>query len=490
MTMPIFQLSPNERHLIKGRNDFKYFTYNVFSQAIAVLKDGRFIGGEHPGRIAAFLQGNKRTCRVSARDHFKSFSFYDHFCWQMIRHVSRNLEGHYFSFNNKMAAYHTEKIKRAIASNPCFDSLIDCKKSAESILKYTWDGEHFITLEPHGLLEFNRGIHAKLIYVDDPFQDPANKLNLTLVKKINEIVLTQVLDMAQDEIHIAGTPQTDQDFFFNDEAMHNFARLIQPAITDEARKEVLWPEWKDWAELQEILKNKGRRRFNQEYLCRPAYSEDSYIEPDDYDKCVNTALINYDYRSWEKELKRREKAGEDAKTDRIAGFDIGKKRHPSLLVVFEHIKNKWIQRHIKFMDHWEYKDQLAYLERAIEWFGIDFLYYDNTRGEFEGFAEANRLPGEMIPVNFTFKRKNAMAVAMDKNITNQTIEFIADDRQRAQMLVVDSDLNAVETPEGHGEAFFSNGLIFAEVNEEDEEDEPPPEPKRKHKDDEWLDEDD
>lgn len=489
MTTPIFQISPNGRHLIKGRNDLKYFTYNVFSQSIAVLKDGIFTGGEHPGNISAFLQNHKKTVRVSARDHFKSLSFYDHFAWQMTRHVSRNLEAHYFSFNNKMAAYHTEKIKRAIASNPCFDELVDCKKSAESILKYTWDGEHHITLEPHGLLEFNRGIHAKLIYVDDPFQDPANKLNLTLIKKINDIVLTQILDMAQDEIHIAGTPQTDQDFFFDEEALHDFARLIQPAISDEARKIVLWPEWKDWDDLQAILKNKGRRRFNQEYQCRPAYSEDSYIEPDEYDKCVNSSLVNYDFRTWEKEIKRREKAKEDTQTDRIAGFDIGKKRHPSKLVIFEKVKNVWIQRHFKFMDHWDYKDQLVYLEQAIDIFGIDYLFYDSTRGEFEGFAEAGQLPGEMIGVNFTFKRKNAMAVAMDKNITNQTIQFIADDRQRNQMLVVDSDLNAVETPEGHGESFFATGLIFAEVGDDEEEEEEPEKPERKHKDDNWEDDD-
>ena len=89
----------------------------------------------------------------------------------------------YFSYNYTMAAYHTEKIKLAIVNNPFYSDLKDHKKAAESVLKFSWDGKTFITLDPRGLLEFKRGIHCPLIYVDDPFQDPANKLLLTNIKE-------------------------------------------------------------------------------------------------------------------------------------------------------------------------------------------------------------------------------------------------------------------------------------------------------------------
>jgi hypothetical protein len=48
-----------------------------------------------------------------------------------------------------------------------------------------------------------------------------------------------------------------------------------------------------------------------------------------------------------------------------------------------------------------------------------------------------------------------MATELDKAITNKQIELLDDDRQRRQILTVDCDLQAPETSEGHGDAFFS-----------------------------------
>lgn len=457
--------------LIASRNNFKFFTNNVFCHSTAILKNNKFTGGEYVDSTCDYLQNSLKTARISARDHFKSMSFYAHILWKLLHYVNRSLEIHYFSYNAKMASYHTEKIKKAILSNPFFDDLKDYKKSAESILKFSWDGEHFITLEPHGLLEFNRGIHCPLLYVDDPFQDPANKLNITLIKKINNIIATQILDMSWREIHIAGTPQTNQDFFFDEDTLHDFNVRVQPAVVSDAKKIALWPEWKDYDALMAIKRNKGQRIFNQEYLCRPAYSEDSYLDKAELEAVINPKLINYTPEMWKKEIERRKKAGEEYKNDMFGGYDIGKKRHPAHLTLFEIVNGKSIQRRSKFYDNVKYVDQLKDLKEHIKAFGVDYLWYDDTRGEFQTFEEAGTLPGEMIPINFTRKRKFAMATAMDKSIGGNNIEFIDDDRQKEQMLVVDSDLQALETPEGHGEPFFSNSLRFAEVAEDEEEDE-------------------
>lgn len=204
-------------------------------------------------------------------------------------------------------------------------------------------------------------------------------------------------------------------------------------------------------------KERGEKVFNQEYLCSPVYSEEAYVKEDDYDGCVNMELRNWTLEDWEARK-------EIPSTDRVGGFDIGKKTHPSHLAIFEYNedKKKWQQVHSKWMDNWDYNDQRDYLERACEAFDLYDLRYDATRGEFESFEERNELPAEMTPVNFTHKRKHAMAADLDKAITNGDVEFLDDRRQRSQLLVVNNDLLAPETPEGHGDSFWSVCLALAD----------------------------
>ncbi|MFA5174593.1 MAG: hypothetical protein WC438_05425, partial [Candidatus Pacearchaeota archaeon] len=188
--------------LTKSSNDFPFFVNNIFKYSTK-----HFVGGEYVDWTARFLSQNRKTIRVSARDHFKSFSFYAHFMWKlMFEGAISNIEGHYFSFNADLAGYHIGKIKACIEANPFFDELVDKKPTAESVLRYSWDGKHYTTLTPHGLVQFKRGIHADLIYVDDPFQDPDNELNPTVIYKINEIFKSNILDMPNEpdgELHVA-----------------------------------------------------------------------------------------------------------------------------------------------------------------------------------------------------------------------------------------------------------------------------------------------
>lgn len=435
------------RTIIKAQNDFGYFVEHVFSKSKSLFPNG-FVGGQYVKDLCAFLQSNERTVRVAPRDHLKSAAFYAHFAWQLLKRWDENIEGHYFSYKQSMAAYHIQKLKQAIQSNPYFDELTDKKQTAGSVISYTWDGEHTISLEPRGLLEFKRGIHAPLIYVDDPFQDPSNKMIITVVQRINDIFTGQILDMAQKELHVCGTPQTKDDFFFDKNIMSRFAVKIQPAIVDETNKIALWPEWRSFEELQKRRLERGEKLFAQEYLCAPVFATEAFINRDALLALVDRSLRN-------EPLVRKDYDGEV-----IAGFDIGKKTHPSHLSVF-HLKNgSRKQIHQTFMDGWDYNRQVEYLKLAIDSFRIDALYYDNTRGEFEGFAERNELPPEMKPVVFTLKEKNSMAAQLDKAICNKQIYFINDRRQIEQLLMVDNDLNAYETPEGHGDSFWSTALSF------------------------------
>lgn len=439
---------------------FPVFLEHIFSESKDIFKNQTFTGGEFTQEIARWLNGNSKTLRVSAKDHFKSMSFYAHIMWKilMLRFRKTNREIQYFSYKENMAAYHTAKIKTAIECNPYFEGIIDLKDQAESMLSYSWDGRKKVTVTPRGLLEFKRGIHCHDVYVDDPFQDPESKLVPKKINKINTTMKTQIIDMFQEECHIAGTAQTNHDFFFDKDFTSRFSVKILPAMVDRIKRVALWPEWMSFEELEAKEKERGQRVFNQEYLCSPVYAENAYIEKEKLYSVVKPENKNYSFDEW-----KREKHGD---WDRVGGWDLGKKGHPAHFVVYEKRKDKRVQIHDRWFDHIDYTDQLAHIVQAIDVFGMYKVYYDSTRGELEMLEEAGSLPGEFEGVHFTFKAKHGMAAAIDQAISQKKIELLNEPRSLSQMLVVNNDLQAPATPEGHGDSFWSNGLSFMDILDE------------------------
>lgn len=443
--------------LQKSANDFKFFVNNIFSKS-----SKKFIGGQYVDSTACFLSENDRTIRVSARNHFKSYAFYAYFMWKlMFAGIISNIEAHYFSFNSDLASYHVSKIKAAIEANSYFKDIIDAKPTAESVLRYTWDREHYITLKPHGLIQFKRGIHADLVFVDDPFQDPDNELNPSSIYKVNEIFKSNILDMPHPEggiLHVCGTPQTNSDFFFDKNVTNRFAVRIQPAITEEGK--ALWPEWMGLEELEKKRIERTDRIFKREYLCSPVYSAKGFFDKDRImSKIVNSNLTSLN-------------VNKPYKTEHyvIAGFDIGKKTHPSHLAVFEEYNGKLVMIHHIFMDGWSYSNgkmfdpekptQLEYLKLAIMNFKIQVLHYDSTRAEFESFDEQGLLPPQMVPVVFTSKSRQTMATCFDRLVEREQLEIINDNRLIGQICAVTNDLQVIGSIQGHGDSFWSCGLAF------------------------------
>lgn len=454
--------------LTRASTDFPYFVDKIFSQSMK-----NFIRGEHVDNTARFLSLNNKTIRVSARHHFKSFSFYAHFMWKlMFIGSSSTIEAHYFSFNSDLAGYHIGKIKNCIELNPFFSDIIDKKPTAESVLRYTWDNKHYTTLSPHGLIQFKRGIHGDIIYVDDPFQDPDNELNPTMIFKINEIFKSNILDMPKEpdgELHVAGTPQTKDDFFFDTNTTKRFATSVLPAIyTDPMTNEekALWPEWMDLEELYRKREERTERIFKREYLCTPVYSTKSFFSKEKlFNTVVNPNLSN---------LNTRSKYITNGLV--VAGFDIGKKSHPSHLSVFDYTDNKMIMIHQKFMDGWAYSNgknafyeqfpsQLEYLKKCIEMFGIKELRYDNTRGEFESLSDQNLVPKEMVPIVFNTKMKVSGSTAFERLVEKKQMEIQNEHRLLDQICSVMDDLNAITTPLGHGDSFWSIVLAIMCIKE-------------------------
>ena len=193
----------------------------------------------------------------------------------------------------------------------------------------------------------------------------------------------------------------------------------------------------------------GAKAFSKEMLLDPVRRAEGYFtakQIDPPDGVINPSL--------------KDRVYQDTDNMVYGGLDIGKKRHPSHLSVLMEYGNKLIQLHSKWFDGVNYNDQLTYCERVIEGLKIDDLPYDNTRGEFEAFDEQGILPDVMRPVVFSKKSNWDMASGFDREVTNCTIELLPDERQRRQILMVDNNLKAPETPEGHGDAFWSNCLAI------------------------------
>ena len=448
------------RKLIVSQRSFRDFVYEIFSASF-----DSFIGGKYIDEVCELYDSCRHTARIAPRDHFKSTGLYAEVMYNLL-FWKGDLECHYFSYQESMAGYHIGKIKNLIAKNPFYDHLTDLSKGESKIRYQKSDGSIF-RVEPHGLLAFKRGIHAPRIYVDDPFQDPENKLLPTIIKKINDVFVTQIMDMVTQDgrLHVVGTPQTPHDFFFNQKVMQEFAVMIKPAVLSYVKKEALWPEHMNFDELMKRKEIRGEKIFNQEYQVSPVWSEDSFFKEQQLLDVINSDLQNLSVYDKIKTFNTV-----------VAGFDIGKKSHPSHLAVFELRGGFAVQLHSKFMDGWNYAGdgtfnpekptQVEYLLMAIDNFKIDRLFYDDTRAEFESLRERGILPGQCEPVVFSVKEKHSMAVEFDKSVTQKKIQLLDDHRQTEQILMVTNDLKALETPSGHGDSFWSIALTHKGINPE------------------------
>lgn len=437
-------------------NGFDYFIRIVFAQSFA--KMGGLVYGQYIRDVAEEINDYDWTMDISARDHFKSTRLYACVMYDIFTSED-DLECHYFSYMSSMACYHITKIKKLIEMNFYF---IDCQDrsygSLSSIRMINHYGKTY-TCVPEGLLTFKRGIHAERVYIDDPLKDPENKLAPRSILQVNQVMKMEIFPMIKKGGHcrIVGTPQTNVDFFFDENMAKRYHRTIKPAIVDEVKGIALFPEWKSFEELIEIRETIGEKVFNQEYMTKPSYSEDSYIERGRLMACVNADLEPQKIYNGEHDV--------------VGGMDLGKKAHPSHITLFERWRDnetgKWKYRQLlsKWLDGVDYKDQLNIVTALCDDFKVVKLRYDNTRAEFEAFAEQGLLPRCMEAVVFGMRKNQEMAVSFETVVKEERCQLINDVRQIDQILQVNSELQAVESPMGHGDSFWSNALALYEPKE-------------------------
>ena len=245
---------------------------------------------------------------------------------------------------------------------------------------------------------------------------------------------------------IVGTPMMPGDLLTVLEKDDRFVTKKLPALDPEPGRRVLMPELysEEWLLEQQKAKPKS---FASEFLLQPHFNTEAYFDSEDIEKCEDANL-----RSLPTTVQHNFADDEDV----FAGFDVGKKRHPSHLVVFRRKGERVEQIHQSWLDGWDYSEQIEYLNEAAENFGLTKGYIDNTRGELEDRG----LDRTWYPLSFTLKSKNNMAHIFEQYVHSGNLFLIRDTRQRQQILSVNNELKAPETPMGHGDAFFSIAMAL------------------------------
>jgi len=467
-------LTPAQQEIVAKnwkRPSLRTFIYEIFSKSFPKEENKQagiipFIGGRHVNWTSAFLQNNPWTMRISAKNHFKSVSLYAMIMWDMFVNHYSDIDCHYFSFQEHMAAYHGRKIKTLISNNPYFQDFHDCKPTAEGVMDYTlgedeYGVEHHFKLTPHGILGFKRGLHCARVYGDDLLQDPAQRIDPAIVHKVNYIVKSQLIDIPTKPapyswLHIVGTAQTEFDFYFDRGFQRRFRIKIMPGILDETNKEVLWPEWQSYEDLCAKREEMGPKNFSREYMCAPVHSEDMWFSKTDIDKIVVKS---------EKEYEKVVLSAKERVT--VGGWDLGKKNHPAYACIFEEVSGRAWMRWERWFDGVEYLEQLRTIKKACKRFYVDKLWFDNTRGDMETEIERGNIPGYMEPKVENRENKFSQAQELDKRVRSDPIgiKIFNNHRTIQQLLVVDNDLKAMVTPSGHGDSFVGMRMAMGALAE-------------------------
>ena len=404
--------------------------------------------------IERCLQEGKNYVAVLPRFHFKSTILGHAFSvWRLLT-ASRDCSVLYLSYSDQMARYHISEMNKAVNRNP---QIKDWMKNRSPKADYSF--RYHINNNPMevahgGLFSFKRGMHVNgALIADDVLRDPDNPLNLGQIYKVEDHFLTEsmFIPLKGVPVIVLGTPMMPGDLLTKLQEDDRFISRTLPALDPVPGRRVLMPELysEEWLLQQQAARPKS---FASEFLLVPHLSTESYFEPEDISKCEVRSLINHSaYKEYE---------GKETEA-MFAGFDVGKKRHPSHLVIFRRNGSAVEQVHQSWLDGWSYSDQIEYLNEIAKNFNIQKGYIDNTRGELEDRG----LERVWKPMSFTTKSKNTMAQVMEHYVHSGNLRLLADERQRQQILSVNNELKAPQTPMGHGDAFFSISMALLAVYE-------------------------
>jgi len=446
------KLETNKKYSV---GSFWEFTRDIWSQ-----------GFDHPEYFKAWhvaticedieecLENGKHYVGILPRAHFKSTILGHAFSvWRMLK-MGTNANILYLSYSDTMAKYHIGELNKEVARNPILQQWFTNKAPrADFTFRYDVDGATGEVLHG-GLFSFKRGMHVNgALIADDILRDPENPLAMGVMKKIEDHFLTESMFIPNQgvPIIIVGTPMMPGDLLSVLESDDRFVTRKLPALDPVPGRRVLFPEMYTEKFLLDTQAAKPKS-FASEFLLQPAFNTEAYFTHDEISKCEDYTLRSLpplvDHLFTEED-------------EIYAGFDVGKKRHPSHLVIFKRNGQYLEQIHQSWLDGWDYSAQIEYLNDVSKNFKITKGYVDNTRGELEDRG----LNSAWWPMSFSAKSKHTMAQIFEEYVNSGNLKLLADERQKQQILSVSNELKAPETPMGHGDAFFSVAMALTAAYE-------------------------
>jgi len=429
---------------------FYEFLRDVWSQS---FDNPEYFGAWHVGVLAEDIEDciekGLNYVAVLPRFHFKSTILGHAFSvWRLLK-SRRDMSVLYLSYSDGMARYHLQEINKTINRNP---QLLDMMENRSPKADYSF--RYYVNKKPveimhGGLFSFKRGMHVNgALIADDVLRDPENPLNTGQITKVEDHFMTESLfiPLKGVPVIVLGTPMMPGDLLSNLQKDDRFKSRVLPALDPTPDRRVLMPELysEKWLLDQQRARPKS---FASEFLLVPHFATEAYFNEEDIVKCEDENL-----KTFSAHQTFKTEAGDQL----FAGFDVGKKRHPSHLVIFRRRGDKIEQVHQSWLDGWSYSDQIQYLNEVAENYNLEKGYIDNTRGELEDRG----LDHVWHSMTFSQKSKRTMAQIFEEYVMSENLTLIKDERQKQQILSVSNDLKAPETPMGHGDAFFSIAMAL------------------------------
>lgn len=231
---------------------------------------------------------NKHLVVLAARNHLKTMTFSVYYAlWRMIQ--TPMYEVVLFSYSVEQAKYFLDILKEIVEFY--FPEWLNRKSWSKMRISLV-NGSSYIV----GSLTSTRyGFHPDLIIVDDPLGgegDPQKIVKSNLPPGfIEERFFSMIIPMLSPDskLIVTGIPFYYGDLFTKLKEKSDAYKILEyPAILDEEKKIVLWPEERGYDWLIKQKASIGYARFGREYMLRP-YDENSSLIP-------STVLIGcYDY---------------------------------------------------------------------------------------------------------------------------------------------------------------------------------------------------
>jgi len=446
---------------LKKQEKFKVGSFKDFLQNIWCYSfdHPEYFQAWHVGVLAddieECLETGMNYVAVLPRFHFKSTVLGHAFSvWRLLT-AQRDCSVLYLSYSDGMAKYHISEINKAISRNPILNEiLVNRSPKADFSARYYLNNKP-VEIMHGGLFSFKRGMHVNgALIADDVLRDPENPLNIGQITKVEDHFMTEsmFIPLRGTPTIVLGTPMMPGDILSKLQEDSRFKSRVLPALDPVPGRRVLMPELysEDWLLQQQKARPKS---FASEFMLIPHFSTESYFDEEDILKCQDEILRSAPATKVFSDLETGDQI--------FGGFDVGKKRHPSHLVLFRKRGERIEQIHQSFLDGWSYSDQIEYLNEVAENFNLNSGYIDNTRGELEDRGLDTRWLSKI----FSRKSKNTMAGIFEKFVHSGNLRLIKDERQKQQILSVSNDLKAPDTPLGHGDAFFSIAMALEAVHD-------------------------